>query len=73
MPTPGGDGGALTECCLPLWAVLVRMLDFTLLKSATFVTVCTASALAMAGKLSKRHHSHALHGTVSKIFCKIYI
>ena len=54
MPTPGGDGGSLADCCLPLWAVLVRMLDFTLLKSATFVTVCTASALAMAGKLSER-------------------
>lgn len=49
MPTPGGDSGAVADCCLPLWAVLVRMLDFTLLKSATFLTVCTASALAMAG------------------------
>lgn len=51
MPKPGDDVGAFTDCCVPLWAVLVRMLDFSLLKSFTFLTLCTASALAMAGKL----------------------
>ena len=51
MPTPGGERGVLAECCLPLSSVLVRMLDVTLLRSFTFLTLCIAGVFAMTGRL----------------------
>ena len=50
MPPPGGERGDLAGCCVPLSSVLVRMLDFTLLRSFTFLTLCIAGVFAMTGE-----------------------
>ena len=44
------DPNSCAAKCDPLVHVLKQMLDFSLMKSTTFVILCTASVLAMTGQ-----------------------
>lgn len=50
IPDVPQDENSLKAKCLPLCSVLTQMLDFSLLKSMTFVILCTTSVLAMTGQ-----------------------
>ena len=51
VPDIPQDTGTLKAKCFPLFIVLKNMLDFSLLKSVTFVILCIASVLAMTGEM----------------------
>ena len=51
LPDIPDDPDSCAAKCLPLVHVLKEMLDFSLMRSVTFVILCTASVLAMTGNL----------------------